>query len=260
MLDPLPIPIIGLTFAGLSFLVYEVGFRVGRWWQRRASESEGHGPVGVIVGAVLGLMAFLLAVTMGMASDRFDTRRGIVLQEAKAIGTAYLRADYLPQPYRAQAQELLREYVPLRVLVSPQPGLIQERIERSRELLGRLWVVSTEGVQAAGSQDVLVLYVESINELIDIDQSRVAAGVYARVPDTILLVLLLGTVLALGVVGYSAGLAGRRSVISAAVLIVALGTVLMLIVDLDRSSDGYLNVSQQPIIDLQERLGPPSGG
>ena len=59
-------------------------------------------------------------------------------------------------------------------------------------------------------------------------------------------------------VGYSAGLTGRRDVLSAVVLVVALGAVLILVVDLDRPREGFVQVSQQPIIDLQEQIGPPS--
>ena len=82
------------------------------------------------------------------------------------------------------------------------------------------------------------------------------AGV-SRVPETVILVLMVGAVLTLGVMGYSAGLTGRRGMLSAVVLIVALGTVLTLVIDLDRPRDGFLQVSQQPLIDLHEELGNP---
>ena len=59
---------------------------------------------------------------MGMASDRFDARRGIVLDEANSIGTTYLRAGYLPEPASSQIRELLREYVPLRIVVTDAQG------------------------------------------------------------------------------------------------------------------------------------------
>ena len=76
-------------------------------------------------------------------------------------------------------------------------------------------------------------------------------------PETVILVLMVGAVLTLGVMGYSAGLTTRRGMLSAVVLIVALGTVLTLVIDLDRPRDGFLQVSQQPLIDLHEELGNP---
>lgn len=258
-LDAVPIIVIVVLFAVAAFLSYEAGFRLGRWWQARTPDTEEQGPAGVIVGAILALMAFLLAVTMGMASDRFDARRTIVLDEANAIGTAYLRADFLPQPYRDQSKELYREYVPLRILTSGDPTDLAVRISESNRILNELWSTAQAGVAAGGSSDVLATYIEAVNDVIDMHESRITAGIYARVPQTVLWLLIAGTVLSLGMVGYSAGLAGHRSLITAAVLIIALGAVLLLVVDLDRSRDGFLQVSQQPLVDVQRQVGPPAG-
>jgi hypothetical protein len=90
LLDSLPILGVFVVFAVLCLAAYEVGFRIGRWWQERTPDEK-EGPTGMLVGSILALMAFLLAVTMGMASDRFDARRGLVLEEANSIGTTYLR-------------------------------------------------------------------------------------------------------------------------------------------------------------------------
>ena len=114
ILDPVPIWVVFVGFAIVSLILYEVGFRVGRWWQDR-EPGEQEGPTDVLVGALLALMAFLLAVTATMAADRFDTRRGMVLVEANAIGQAYLQSDYLPEPSAEAMKELLREYLPLRI-------------------------------------------------------------------------------------------------------------------------------------------------
>ena len=59
-------------------------------------------------------------------------------------------------------------------------------------------------------------------------------------------------------VGYSAGLKGRRSVLTATVLIVVIGVVTILVVDLDRPQEGLLNVSQQALLDVQRLIGPPA--
>src|SRR6186713_53623 len=113
-LEEWPVLLIFAIFAVVSFVAYEIGFQVGHWYQARTPGVQ-EGPTGVLVGSILALLAFLLAITMGMASDRFDTRRGLVLEEANAIGTTYLRAGYLPEPASTQIRELLREYAPLRV-------------------------------------------------------------------------------------------------------------------------------------------------
>jgi hypothetical protein len=256
-LDQLPIVVIFIAVVVLGLLCYELGFRIGRWRQARTPDIEEEGPSGVLVGSLLALLAFLLAVTMGMASDRFDTRRRLVLEEANAIGTTYLRAGYLPGTATDRSRELLREYVPLRIVTDPDPAALAPAIERSIAILGELWVIAEELARTASS-DVLAAYIESLNETIELHETRVTAGVYARVPETVILLLLGGSLLTLGMVGYSAGHTGRRSPVNALVLILALGAVLTLVIDLDRPAEGFIRVSQQPLIDLQEQIGAPS--
>ena len=101
----------------------------------------------------------------------------------------------------------------------------------------------------------MALFIESLNETIDLHETRVTSGVYARVPATVVILLLLGSMLTLGMVGYNAGLTRRRSPLTAVVLILVLGAVITLVVDLDRPRGGFLRVSQQPLIDLQEQIG-----
>ena len=104
LLDPIPIVGVFLLIAAILLAVFEVGYRVGRWWQEKTPDEK-EGPTSMLVGSLLALMAFLLAVTMGMAVDRFDTRRSLVLDEANAIGTTYLRAGYLPAAVRGREPE-----------------------------------------------------------------------------------------------------------------------------------------------------------
>ena len=109
-LDQFPIVVVFAMFAIVSLICFELGFRIGRWWQARMP-GEQEGPTDMLVGSLLALMAFVLAITMGMAADRFDTRRGMVLDEANAIGTSFQRADYLPGPAATEVKELLRQYL-----------------------------------------------------------------------------------------------------------------------------------------------------
>jgi hypothetical protein len=258
VLDSFSIPAILIGFAVASLVIYEVGFRLGRWWQERMP-GEQEGPTGVLVGALLGLMAFLLAVTMGLAADRFDARRGLVVEEANAISRTYLEADYLTDPEAGQMRELLREYVPLRI-VSEDLGIegVQANLRRSTELHAEMWAIAARVARSGHSPDLVSSFGDSLTEVVNLNERRVVSGVYARVPETVLVLLLVGSVLALGMVGYSAGIAGRRSVLGTIVLIVALGAVLTLVIDLDRPQQGLLRVSQQALVDLQQLIGPPS--
>ena len=77
LLDPIPVTLVFVGFMIAAIIASEIGFRIGRWWQRR-SPGEQEGPTEMLVGSILTMLAFLLAVTMGMASDRFDTRHELV--------------------------------------------------------------------------------------------------------------------------------------------------------------------------------------
>ena len=255
-LEDLSVLLIFAIFAVVSFLAYEIGFQVGHWYQARTPGVQ-EGPTGVLVGSILALLAFLLAITMGMASDRFDTRRGLVLEEANTIQTTYLRAGYLPDPASSEIRNLLREYVPLRITPSDEATRLANA-QRSKALLMQIWSIAEAEAKVTQQGDLMAAFIESLNETVELHESRLAAGVYSRVPASILWLLFLGSVLTLGIVGYSAGLTKRRDLLSAIVLIVALGAVLALVIDLDQPRQGFVQVSQQPIIDLQQQIGPPS--
>ena len=255
LLDPLPITGVFIAFAIVTLAAYEGGFRLGVWWQDR-EPGEQEGPTGMLVGSILALQAFLLAVTIGMAADRYDARRAIVLDEANAIYTTYLRAGYLPEPASSQIRELLRQYVPIRIRVTDDQD-VEADIEASNQLLTQMWSIG-EGVARTTDQgDLVGLFLESLNDTINLHEARVTAA-NARVPETVVLLLVGGSALGLGMVGYSAGLTKRRSLLSAVVLIVALGAVITIVVDLDRPRQGFIQVSQQPLIDVQQQIGTPA--
>ena len=258
LLDPLPSVGVFLVFALVALVAYEVGFRAGRWWQERTPDEK-EGPTGMLVGSLLALMAFLLAVTMGMASERFDARRQDVLLEANAIGTVYLRAGYLPQPASDASRELLREYAPLRIDV-PDPDQVVANFERSDQIQNELWAIAEPLTRGDPDLQMPALYyLASLNDMIDLGETRLNAVVYARVPEALILLLFVGATLTLGMVGFHAGLTRRRSLISALVLVIVLGAVITLVVDLDRPRSGFIQVSQQTLIDLEQQIGPPDG-
>ena len=96
ILDVLPLWGLFLTIVLLVLAAIEAGYRLGSYRHRYAGREK-EAPVGAMVGATLGLLAFMLAFTFGMAASRFDTRKQLVLDEANAIGTTYLRTAMLPE-------------------------------------------------------------------------------------------------------------------------------------------------------------------
>jgi hypothetical protein len=119
-LDIIPLWGFLLAACALGWLALEGGYRIGKWRHAHASEEK-DAPVGAMVGAILGLLAFMLAFTFSLAASRFEARRQVILEEANAIGTTYLRARLLPEPQRSEVAKLLREYTDVGLCRSPVP-------------------------------------------------------------------------------------------------------------------------------------------
>ena len=253
------IPVWGLFVMTIAFVfaVVEAGFRLGEV-KRRRTEDVKEAAVGSMVGATLGLLAFMLAFTFSMAATRHDTRRGLVFEEATALQTAYLRADLFPQPHRAKIRSLLREYVEIRFKWSG-PQELQHAIARSENIQQRLWSEAVALGEKNPESVVVGLFITKLNEVFELHTKRVRAGLKSRIPVVILAVLFFVTSLATISMGYLAGIAGKRTNLVSIALVLAFSSVIYLIIDLDRPQEGLLKVSQQPLQELRQKMivSPP---
>jgi hypothetical protein len=236
----------------VGLLSVELGYRVARY-RLRHDEAEKESPVTGMVGAALGLLAFMLAFTFGLAGSRFEDRRQVLLSEANAIGTTYLRAAMLPEPMRTETRNLLREYVDVRLEAVQQPDKLRAAVSRSEELHNRLWSVAV-AVTEKDRSPITGLFVQSLNEMIDLHATRIMTGLRSRVPGMIWIVLSLLAILSMVMMGYHSGLANSRRSIVVIGLIIGFALVLFLIADLDRPGQGTLRVSQQAMIDLRHSM------
>jgi len=250
-LDAIPLWLLFLAVAVFTGLALEGGYRFGQWRHARTTEEK-ETPVGAIVASILALFAFMLAFTFGMAGSRFEARRDVVLEEANAIGTAYLRTRLLPEPQRSSSAKLLREYVDVRIR-GVQEGKVEEAIKRSEELQDLLWA---DAVKAAETHPgpITSLYIQSLNETIDLHSKRIQVALRHRIPIVIWMGLFSLALLGMASVGYHAGLAATRRSPAMAVLILAFSGVFFLIADLDRAHEGLLKVSQEAMIDVQRTM------
>jgi hypothetical protein len=250
-LDFLPLwALLGATLV-LILLAVEFGFWLGRWRQRRA-EHERETSVGKIVAAVLGLLAFLLAFTFGMAASRFDTRRELVLEEANAIGTTYLRAALLPEPHRTEIRTLLRRYVDLS-LEAVQSAMIAQTQARSQELQDQLWAQAVL-VGEKNPTSITGLFIQALNNVFDLSAKRETIAMRNRIPITIWGALYFTAILAMAGVGYYAGLTSTTRTIAILALVVTFSGILWMIAALDRPQEELFKVSQQALIDLRKSL------
>ncbi len=176
-----------------------------------------------------------------------------MLSEANAIGTTYLRTSIIPEPMRSEARNLLREYVDIRLEGVQQPGRLEHALARSEELQSRLWLQAVAATEKERSP-MTSLFVQSLNEVIDLHATRIMAGLQSRVPAVIWIVLYLLVFLAMVLLGYQAGLANSNRSFAVIALILGFSLVMLLIADLDRPGKGMLRVSQQAMMDLRRSM------
>jgi len=230
----------------------EAGAALARITLRQKKETEPEAPLGSLVGAVLGLLAFILAFTFGITASRFDARKQLVLEEANAIGTTYRRAGLLPQTQGLEVRRLLREYADIRL--NAAAGDVQEALNKSEDIHDRLWSQAKALVQTDMDSELRSLFVASLNELIDLHQSRKTVALQHRIPGTVWLSVYLLSVLAMLAVGYQVGMSGTRRLRGTPVLAAAFSLVILMIADIDRPREGLMRVSQQPLADVQQTM------
>jgi hypothetical protein len=249
-LDAIPLVGLFISIILLVLLCAEGGYRLGKYRGRQVQEKEAQ--VGEMITAMLGLLAFVLAFTFGLAAARFDTRRQVLLDEANAIGTTYLRAAMLPER-RNEIRALLAEYVDTR-LAAVESKKIAEGIVRSENLQNQLWEHAVAIAEKSPNSIIVGLFVQSLNEMIDLHAKRVTVGVRNRIPLAIWAALYGVSILSFATMGYYIGLTGTNR--SPAIIAVALtfALVIGLIADLDRPQEGTLKVSQQALIDLRRSM------
>jgi hypothetical protein len=243
-----------LTLAtSILLLIAEVGFRLGL--RHRDETIENHkAQTSILVGAMLALLGLLLAFSFGIVQERFAERKALVLEEANAVGTTFRRSEFLPPPRRERVRELLRSYVAARVTLSPHD--LQHALELSESIHDDLWKEAAEAGREAPDSEMLALFVESMNEVIDLHESRVTVALYQRTPAPILITLCLVSLLSLGAVGFSAGLTRWRSLLPNSVLALAVSSVFTLIVELDRPfANRLFRVNQAAMHDVQREIG-----
>jgi hypothetical protein len=249
LLDPFPLwTLLPITIT-IALVSVELGFRAALYRKQRSAD-EPEAPSAGMVGATLGLLAFMLAFTFGLAGTRFEARRQLVQTEANSISTTYLRADLLPEPMRTDAQALLKEYVDAR-LAATGPGKLMESISKSEEIQRRLWSQAVLAIQKEKSVSTS-LFGQSVNQVIELHSQRITAGLRSRIPAAIWLGLYLVLILAMAAVGYQEGMASKRRSIAVITLVCGFSIVMFLITDLDRPGQGYLQVNQEAMMDVKK--------
>ncbi|MFZ0256297.1 MAG: NrtA/SsuA/CpmA family ABC transporter substrate-binding protein, partial [Gammaproteobacteria bacterium] len=257
--DVLPLWVVFTLMVLVALLAIEAGQWLGLR-RRRSSKHEPEGPVGTAVAAVLALLAFMIALTFGAASNRFDARKEALLDETNAIGTAYLRAGLLPEPHRTTTRNLLRDYVEMRIgMVEAygEPERLQTIQARTASLQDSIWSHAEGLAEERRNSPIYALFTSALNEVFDLHTKRVVLGAEDRIPLFVWIALILVSCVAMMAVGFQFGIAGRRSLTAELALSLTFTLVMLLIFDLDRPGRGLIEVNQQPMMELHQSLSKP---
>ena len=230
----------------------EVGFRVGRFVQSH-TDDEVKALTSSIQASVLGLLALLLGFTFSMSMQRYDNRSMALIDEANAIGTAILRVQLLPEEYRDEAGNLFRQYVGLRVEIG-QLDLTktEERTsynDKIADLQNRLWALAISATEVDPRPVTTGAFVKSLNDVID-SQGKRNALLQMQVPEVVLVLLFIVFVSSGGIMGYSAGLSGKRMFAPIVLVSILITLIVFIIIDLDRPKRGLIQVNQSVMTQL----------
>ena len=238
-----------------SWLAIDFGYRLGQRHRVKSDDTE-RSHIGSLQGALLGLLALLLGFSFAMSVARFDARRELVLKEANAIGTAYLRTNFLSEEQGNEARKLLRTYVDSRlayVNAKSSEEWLTRAFATAASLQAQLWAIATDATTQDPRSVPAGLFAASLNDVIDVSEERVTAF-YSNVPEPILGLLVVVSCGAMGFIGYGCGLAGRRRLTSTVLFSSLCVLVLLIVLDVDRPREGLIQVSQGSMLRLQESL------
>lgn len=236
----------------IVILAFEGGFQLGRF-HKRSARGKILSPVGAMVGATLGLLAFMLSFTFANASSHFDARKQVLFEETNTIRAVYGLADMIPNPTKEKIRALLREYVDVRLQKVKTPEELRAFIAHSEKIHKQLWFEVME-YESKNPGRVSTVFIDNLTEMISLHAKRLTVVLRWNIPITIWVLLYTISVLGMSSMGYHAGLLGTRGSFSYLVLALAFSIVMVLIADLDRPRQGLFRVNQKSLIELKQSM------
>jgi len=233
----------------ITFSSVFAGFTLGQRFRDRKSEGDAP-PIGSVIGALFALLAFMLALTFSSASNRYDTRKQLLLDEVNSIGTAFLRASFLENEDTQRSQTLLKDYVQRRMNVLNESDLLDVLMAESELIHKELWDIVLKYPKGHVGGALTASYAAALNDMFDLHNSRVVVGVSYHVHPSIWAVLLSISVLSMAALGFQFAYSGGRRVWLCMLLATTFSLVLLLIEDLDRPEQGTIRVNQGPMVAL----------
>lgn len=248
----------GLLVLLLLLAALEIGIQLGKFISRRRTPTDGEkSSVNFATAGLMGLLAFLLGVSLSMASDRYQQRRDSVLAEANAIGTVWLRANVSTGAEGQEMRRLLRDYTETRIATvrgSADPAEVDRLNQRTNRIQNELWQLART-IAERSPTPISGLLLSSLNDMIDLSLTN-RRNFTSHVPPYILRLLLTVSIFAVGAVGYGFGLVGSRQPALSILLLGVWTLAIVLIIDIDRPQAGEVRIDPAPLVWTLQGFGP----
>lgn len=238
------------ALAGAMLVAYAAGYGVGR----RFPHPSGSGSKGD--DASLALLGLLLAFTFAMAMSKHDKRREMVISDSNSIGDFYTCASLLDEPVRSELQQVVREYVALRLSIARDirnTAEFEQVLDRAQQMQNRMTELVAQALRGARPAPAGNVLVQTLNALTSSHAARLAAA-KDRLPGSIVLLLFASAIVAVLIIGRQQAQAGERHIISTVIFSLLVSLVVYVTLDLNQPAKGLITVSQEPMQRLLQSM------
>ena len=228
------------------FAAHEIGFWLGSL--TRSADEALDRQIGLVRTSTAALVAFLIGFAFSGAASRFINRLDIIVNEANALSTAYLRTDAIAEPQRGELKAALKEYAADRVTLLSREGRgeIEALLAKVGGLHQRMWRSAINATK--DNAPLMAVVLPPINEVIDLHSTHLAMA-RRHLPIPIMMVLLVTVAISVGMIGFGNGRVGRRFSLLDAVYGAVLAAALWMTIDLDYPGIGIIGVSNRPVVE-----------
>lgn len=245
-----------------SFLGILAMLEWGRILGKRALALDGEAArvgASAIEGSVYALTGLLIAFTFSGAAQRFDQRRGLVVQETNDVGTAWLRVDTLPPETQEPVRALFRDYLDSRIATyraAPDLEAVKVGMARTNALQGQLWAKAVASCRLVESTAPCVLLLPALNAMFDTSTTRTAA-IMMHPPWVIYGMLWLFVLVSSVLAGHAMAGMRHRGLLHTVVYAAIMGAILYVIGDIEMPRMGLIRVDSFDalLVKLREGMG-----
>lgn len=235
----------------------EIGYRIGR----RSTEKQpelAHDGIGVIEAAVFALLGLLLGFSFAGGTSRLEAKRQLVVQEANAIGTAYLRLDEVPLNEQAEMRRLFRDYLDARLRVYerlPDLKAAEQELAHAEKIQQEIWSRAVSASHNDPTQNTARLLLPALNEMIDVTTARTIA-MHTQLP-LLIFTLLTGVALVSGLLaGYAMAKRRSRSWLHIVLYAVVIAVTIYSVLDLEYPRFGLIRIdaADKALLQLRDSI------